>query len=604
MDALPFAGTDEELEKYLLEFARLVGGIAGRHPQGWMLSAGARMSTNPNTLPWRLRLRRTEAGLILEESAPALPWARAKAARIAAFRRGQVADFLTARVRGSGPEKFDVHRLREPFSTFGSGVAAMTGSFTWAVLTSLAALAGAYVSVVVASLPLVSVVVRQIAERSQLLQEAGVIPLPSVAEALSTGLLGPAIVFALPVAFFAGLVHAAGLVACDLGFRTARAPQAAAIFIAVLFGAAFWPFLSAAAIPLALLVPVGTHLGASLVWARRREKIRDHPRPDKKLVLTGVILAASLAGAIVPRAIPWKEAQFRVALFRDGWLLGNAAGRSVASTYYRYTLYTAEPIKPERMQPTAACDDPAVAKTLKDLGYVIVRNPAAADIVVSRGGNAADLQRSLAQRHQDAFRGGPLRELCAWGWHAVYYAGPPTAVIVFMGAFAPLVSVLFRRLPPRLAIFALCAVAMVSSLLLVMFREEPAPPPEPADLADAMTDARAHRRHEAVVLAWQRESTKEIVDALLQVAEDPDFRVRLWACAALGKSADPDRAVPVLIRHLDDPEIYVRYRAAEGLGLLRDGRAVEPLLRVMREKSWYEGTYALDALRSIAPGKY
>src|SRR4051812_10494769 len=105
---LPFAGTDEELEKYLLEFARLVGGLAGRHAQGWMLSAGARLSTNPNTIPWKIRIRRAEGGLELAEQAGSLPWTRAKSARIAAFRKGQVADFLTARVRGSGPEKFDL----------------------------------------------------------------------------------------------------------------------------------------------------------------------------------------------------------------------------------------------------------------------------------------------------------------------------------------------------------------------------------------------------------------------------------------------------------------------------------------------------------------
>src|SRR4051812_36076986 len=137
--ALPFAGTDEELEKYLLEFARLVGGLAGRRSapeRGWLLSAGALLSTNPNTLRWSVRIVRTDQGLTLAETVRSLPWARAKAARIAAFRKGQLADYLTARVRGSGPEKFDPARLREPFAAFGSGVAALTGSFTWTVLTS------------------------------------------------------------------------------------------------------------------------------------------------------------------------------------------------------------------------------------------------------------------------------------------------------------------------------------------------------------------------------------------------------------------------------------------------------------------------------------
>src|SRR5262249_28737433 len=120
----------------------------------------------------------------------ATPWTRAKAGRIAAFREGQLADYLTARVRGSGPEKFDLLRLREPFSPFGAGVAAATTSFTWSVATSLAAFAGAFVATVVAALPLMSLSIREIAAHSAALQQAGAIPLPSPAEAAATGPFG------------------------------------------------------------------------------------------------------------------------------------------------------------------------------------------------------------------------------------------------------------------------------------------------------------------------------------------------------------------------------------------------------------------------------
>ena len=45
---LPFAGTDEELEKYLQEFARLAGGWVGKNQADgtWTLTAGARGSSN------------------------------------------------------------------------------------------------------------------------------------------------------------------------------------------------------------------------------------------------------------------------------------------------------------------------------------------------------------------------------------------------------------------------------------------------------------------------------------------------------------------------------------------------------------------------------
>jgi hypothetical protein len=617
---LPFAGTDEELEKYLQEFARLTGGWSGRKAAGteWLISSGALLSTNPNSLPWVLRIRRQEGGLVLEGRGRSVPWSRSKVRRIVEFRAGQLADYLTARVRGSGPEKFDPLRLREPFAPFGSGVAALTASFTWVVLTGLAAFAGAYVATVLATLPLMSRSIGEIAAHSADLQAAGAIPLPSPAEAAATSPLGAAIVLALPIAFFAALVHAAALAACDLGLRSARLPQASFLFLGILATLAFWPYFSVLALPLGALIPTGASLGVGLVWSRRRERVRDGPRPRKGLILVAVILAASLAGAVVPRQTAWKDALVHIALFRDAWLLGNSAGKGIASTYYRYTLYSAEPLKeiysweeqrPSRQQPIAVCADPALANRLRALHFVVVAPPARGDLElgpgkIDPGKDLAELKANLDRASKAAFRGGPLRDLCSISWHSIYYAGPLVVLVVLMGAFAPFVSILFRKLPPRMAIFALAAFCMVTSLLLVLASSGEKEEVKPADLADALlNDSRAPMRHEAAVRAFELASTAELSDALLKTADDPDFRVRLWACAALGKSGDA-RALPKLVARLDDPEIFVRYRAAQGLEYLGNPGAVPALEKMMRERSWYEGLYALDALRKIQPGKY
>ncbi len=618
---LPFAGTDEELEKYLQEFAQLAGGWTWRNPLDgtWGLRAGARGSTNPNTVARATRIRRADGGLEISSELRCLPWMRAKVRRITEFRNGQLADYLTARVRGSGPEKFDALRLREPFAPFGNGVAALTASFTWVVLGGLAAFAFTYLFTVLATLPFMSVSIDWILRHSQLLQKAGAIPLPSPEEAASTGALGAAAVFSLPIAFFAALVHVAALTACDLGLRTARLPQASFLFLTILATLAFWPFTSVAAIPLAALIPTGAALGASIAWSLRRERVREGAKPRKALVFVGVILAASLAGAVVPQQTPWKDALVRVALFRDAWLLGNPLGKSIASTYYRYTLYTAEPLKeaysldeqrPARQQPIAACDDPVVAQRLRSLGFVVVSGrPTGAALHVGPDacppGNTLDeLKANLDRASKDEYRGGPLRDLCTISWRSIYYAGPLVVLIVLMGAFAPVVSILFRKLPPRLAVFALAAFAMVTSLILVLASSGEKEVVKPADLADALqNDARARIRHEAAVRAFELDSTAELADALLKAADDRDFRVRLWACAALGKSGDA-RALPKLIERLDDPELFVRYRAAQGLEYLGNPGAVPALEKMMRERSWYEGNYALDALRKIRPGQY
>ncbi|HZL73129.1 MAG TPA: hypothetical protein VFC86_11745, partial [Planctomycetota bacterium] len=65
-----------------------------------------------------------------------------------------------------------------------------------------------------------------------------------------------------------------------------------------------------------------------------------------------------------------------------------------------------------------------------------------------------------------------------------------------------------------------------------------------------------------------------------------------------------------ILAAMDDPEMLVRYRAAEGLENLDSKRlpaaaeTVAKLKEMLRTRSWYEGMYALDALRKIEPAKY
>jgi hypothetical protein len=621
---LPFAGTDEELKKYLLEFAAASGGWGGRDSRRneWILHSGAELSSNPNTAPHQIRISRTPEGLVLVPQFRALPWTKGKKARLAAYRLGQFADYLTARVRGSAPEKFSTLPLREPFTPFGSGVAALAASFTWLVLTACITFAAALLAMSLASVPFMSQSIREIAARSDALLKAGAIPLPSPAEAAATGPWMPSLVFGVPIAFFLALVHSAALFACDLAHRTARMPQASLLFQAIFLSLAFFPYYSILSLVVAIAVPSAVHLGSTLVWSRRRERLREGPRPAPVVILIAVALAASLAGAAVPRAIEWKSALDRIALFRDVWLLGNPVGKAIAATYYRTTLYGAEPLKEfysaepgraRKMQPLARSTDPRVNPLMRALHFTVVSLPCDVDVVVgSRIGIGAafrepgdpldpvELRRILDEVSRETFRGARLRELSSLGWHAVYYAGPLAILLLVMGALSPLVSTLFRRLKPQAALFALSACAIVSSLSLVLLTSPREPRP---DLGEDLADARPAVRHEAAFRASQQESTSALADPLLKAADDVDLTVRLWAVAALGRSGDP-RAFPKLVERLDDPEFFVRYRAAEGLGFLQDPRAVAPLTRVMREREWYEGSYALDSLRRIRPGAY
>jgi HEAT repeat protein len=628
-----FAGTDEELEKYLLEFARGVGGWVVRDPKRGerIVAAGSLLSTNPNTIAWRLHVTREDGKIRIASSARALPWTRAKVARIAAFRRGQLEDFLTARSRGGGKEGFDALRLREPFANFGSGGAAITASIAWSVACGLGAMAAAMVAMTLVSLPLMGVAIAEILERARVVQAAGGVALPHPDRPLS--LAGAALVFAVPLAFFGGFVHAAALAAGELWARAARLPAASFLFLTILIALALFPFTPIAALPAAVAAPLAIHAGYTLVWGRRRERVREGRRPGKAILVAAAVLVGLTALSLVPRPAgeDWNN---RLALFRDRWMLGHPLGRWAAATYYRHTMvgadlikhfYSADATKSDRDLRTAGTDDPAFAKAFRDLDFTVTSDPGANVDVRVRGGTLSSgsstvawngdvraLPALLDRLARETFRGGMLYELYVIAWRSLYYAGPIFILFVVIGAFCPGFSAVFRLLRPRaaLAAVAACFAAAVALLALGAGGDSASRQaaldllrsPGPANIGQGLGHPSPVVRHAAAFLSFVHPDSS-LGPALVKAADDEDFRIRLWASAALGKTRHPD-ALAKLLERLKDPEFFVRYRAAEGLGFLGRTEAVEPLLAMARDGTWYEGLYALEALRRIAPGKY
>jgi len=83
---------------------------------------------------------------------------------------------------------------------------------------------------------------------------------------------------------------------------------------------------------------------------------------------------------------------------------------------------------------------------------------------------------------------------------------------------------------------------------------------------------------------------------------DPSWRVRLQAVAVLGKLGDA-RAVPALIRALQDPNETVRGLAAQVLGDLGNSpSAVAALERARRDRSAFVRDKVLASLEKLSPG--
>ena len=652
--SVEFAGTDEELEKYLGEFSRRVGGWAARDPRRneWRVAGGAVLSADPNSLPWTIRLARHRDALELRASGTAIPWLRKKGQRIATFRRGQLEDYLTTRVRGGGPEKHDPGRLRAPYSPYGSGVAALTASFAWSVASLLGALALALVAATIASTLLMNVSIDEIVERARILGEAGSIDLPSEPEAGSIGFgfrLGCGLLFAFPLAFFVGVLHWLALEVSAAAPRASWVPQWSFLTLVILLLLALWSFLPVTLIvPLAFLVPAAAHAGYTLPSALRRERLREETRPPRRMVFAGIALGVLALLVLVPRPASGSDFTDRLVLFRDRWLLESGPGKEIARFYYRYTLYTADPLKrfystepdrPGRTLRTARVEDASAARLFRERDFTLVPKQVTGPVdvtwngsVLASGGESVPwkgspegnrLSPALNELADGAFRGSWLRDVHGLAWYAVYFAGPGVCVVVLIGVFCPAVSLLFRKASRRVALAVLGVVFAVTVIVILVdssrrasdlraLQELSGKPPR--TVAESLVQGSLAVRQEAAFRLYlgarvgakkqpPRRNLPAVTDALLRASDDDDLRVRMWAVAALGNTEDP-RALPKLLERLEDPEFFVRYRAAEGLGFLKDARAVEKLLWMTRGGSWYEGSYALTALRKIAPGRF
>lgn len=624
-DAAPleFAGTDEELERLLLGFARAVGGWAARDPRrgGWIVGAGSLLSLNPNTLRWRLSVRRQDGALNVDG-----PRRRgfAKTRRLADFRRDQLRDFLRGRTAGD---------LRRPFAAFGGDAAGIAAGVAWSAASVVAALFVAAIVATLASFPVLQWAIADVLDRARALEAAGAVALPNPAR--PPCLDCSAFVFAAPIAFLAGMLHWAALLLGELWTRAERLPQASFLFLTALLTLAFLPFTPVLALPLAAAVPLSVHAACALVWAFRRERTADGRPPRKGAAILATVATLAALAALTPRPAEGREFTDRLALFRDRFMLQNGIGKFAATTYYRHTLASADPLlkqfyaldesaTPTRLVRTVRTDDPATAAAFRAIHFSVVPAGSAADVRVdgrtllagSRSvawdGDAASLGRTVDRLAQDAYRGARLRDLYWLAWRSIYHGGPVLVLLVLAAPFAMLLSVLLRFLKPRAALVAMGFTFAVSvTLLATSLSEEPKgwndlqalrSGPGPEAVGIALASASAGVRHEAAVRAFLHPDPS-FAGALLKTSDDPDVRVRLWSVAALGATKSPD-ALPKLLERLKDPELFVRYRAAEGLGLLGRKEAVDPLLRMTREGIWYEGLYALEALRRIDPARF
>ncbi|KAK5263126.1 hypothetical protein LTR96_011449 [Exophiala xenobiotica] len=104
-----------------------------------------------------------------------------------------------------------------------------------------------------------------------------------------------------------------------------------------------------------------------------------------------------------------------------------------------------------------------------------------------------------------------------------------------------------------------------------------------------------------IIDAWRHVSglLDPVIEALVQLLQDPDKNVRSWAADALGGQATlPDMAIEALIQLLQYPDRYVRSRAVNALKrqtTLPD-MAIEALVQLLQDPDRYVRSWVADAL--------
>jgi len=91
---------------------------------------------------------------------------------------------------------------------------------------------------------------------------------------------------------------------------------------------------------------------------------------------------------------------------------------------------------------------------------------------------------------------------------------------------------------------------------------------------------------------------KKAVEPLIEALNDKDEEVRWKASWALGHIGDK-RAVEPLTNLLNDERWQVRRFAASALGKIGDGQGVESLIQALNDDEWHVRKYAVDALGNI-----
>ena len=352
----------------------------------------------------------------------------------------------------------------------------------------------------------------------------------------------------------------------------------------------------------------------AVFWGMTVKRSISGPKTARRLVLHTVPFALLVA------LWSWNADATLFTDIRDRILLINTFGRWFNESYYRYTLYAAEVIKPLGQKQIKTVDlgridQPDLRNSLEQLlchkDYFITPDNSGGDIHLStRNGHLLFKYRgrTVIKIPIAGFEGraetvvSDLEQACdryalfrilimggvLVGFPLLLYLILHMGLCILMGLAYPAA----RKWIPSLAT-GLCFVA---GLLLLTAFHSGRVNVTGIDLGAALASSRWQVRVAALRTIYDRRLEIGRFPAYHQVLQSPHIAERYWLAKTFAASRQAD-TYPALLRLLDDPQVNVVTMAYYALGHRGDQRTIAQILnRIAVSRHWYVQWYAYKAL--------
>ncbi len=307
---------------------------------------------------------------------------------------------------------------------------------------------------------------------------------------------------------------------------------------------------------------------------------------------------------------------------RDNIMLSNPAGSWINQTYYKYTLYPAEIIKPFEKKNIKTCriegvEKKHVGRTLEKVlmryDYLIVDGTTRVDLEIKKENDGLILKNRgkeilktstkelfsksgtiLKRFSQKTDPNGLFRQII---FHSLLI-GQPIMIYMFVYTIFSLSFAFFWEFKTASIVASVLCLATGILLLMPLFQDKAIKIAED-ELGRAIESEDSKEKVAALKMIGTKKLDIGSFPAYKKILQSSNVIERYWLAKAMGTSMKPETYKDI-IALLDDPNLNVRCMAYYALSRRRDKKGIKEILkRIETSGHWYEQLYAYNALGAL-----